>query len=78
MSTTSENVPVNSNSEPIPGYRLLERIGVGGYGEVWKASAPGGLQKAVKIIHGNVEDARAIRELKSLNRAKGLSHPFIL
>ena len=31
----------------VAGYALAERIGAGGYGEVWKANAPGGLTKAV-------------------------------
>ena len=38
--------------EIIPGYTIRERIGAGGYGEVWKADAPGGLVKAVKFIYG--------------------------
>src|SRR5262245_52297 len=43
-------------AEPIPGYVLVERLGVGGFGEVWKASAPGGLAKAIKIIYGKLGD----------------------
>jgi len=65
-------------AEPIPGYVLQQRIGSGGYGEVWKATAPGGLQKAVKVIYGQMDDKRATRELKALSRMKELSHPFLL
>src|SRR5260221_11182359 len=46
------------NAEPIPGYTLLERLGVGGCGEVWKVSAPGGLIKAMKFVYGRMDDDR--------------------
>ncbi|HVX63686.1 MAG TPA: tubulin-like doman-containing protein, partial [Pirellulales bacterium] len=68
----------NENAEPIPGYLLKERIGVGGYGEVWKVSAPGGLTKAIKFVYGRMDDERAARELKALGRIKEVRHPFLL
>ncbi|MBI2477934.1 MAG: protein kinase [Planctomycetia bacterium] len=64
--------------EPIPGYILRERIGAGGYGEVWRADAPGGLSKAVKIVYGPLKAGRAERELKALNRIKQVQHPLLL
>src|SRR5947209_9240889 len=64
--------------EPIPGYQLVERLGFGGYGEVWKITAPGGLFKAMKIIYGDLSGPRAEQELKSLERIKSVRYPFLL
>ena len=65
-------------TEPIPGYVIRERLGAGGYGEVWKADAPGGLSKAIKIVYGRQDDERAAAELAALNRIKEVRHPFLL
>ncbi len=65
-------------SEPIPGYRLIQRIGAGGYGEVWTAEAPGGLIKAIKFVYGLLDEDRATREMKASQRIKGVRHPFLL
>ena len=72
-----------SNAEPIPGYRLIEPLGSGGFGEVWKCEAPGGLFKAIKFVFGNLnsldlDGARAEQELHALNRVKEVRHPFVL
>ncbi len=71
------------DTEPLPGYRLLEPIGTGGFGEVWKCVAPGGIHKAIKFVYGNLnaldgDDARAVQELKALERVKQVRHPFVL
>jgi hypothetical protein len=65
-------------AQPIAGYTITERIGAGGYGEVWKAVAPGGLAKAVKFVYGYMSDERAACELKALNRVREVRHPFLL
>src|SRR5262245_65087474 len=70
-------------AEPIPGYRLIEPLGSGGFGEVWKCEAPGGLHKAIKFVFGNLnaldmEGARAEQELHALERVKDIRHPFVL
>jgi serine/threonine protein kinase len=62
----------------LPGYVLADRIGAGGYAEVWRAEAPGGIQKAVKLVHGYHDDEFAAQELKALERVKGVRHPFLL
>jgi serine/threonine protein kinase len=76
-------VRIESQAEPIPGYRLIERLGGGGFGEVWKAMAPGGLPKAIKFVYGDLQAAsgdgvRAEQELKALSRVKTVRHPYIL
>jgi hypothetical protein len=70
-------------AEPIPGYRLIELLGTGGFGEVWKCEAPGGLYKAIKFVYGNLDSVdgdnfRAEQELSALNRVKEIRHPFVL
>src|SRR5262249_42218529 len=60
------------------GYQLLERIGSGGFGEVWKAEAPGGVECAIKIIFRPLDHADAQAELEALELIKRLHHPFLL
>jgi serine/threonine protein kinase len=72
-----------ADAEPIPGYRLIEPLGSGGFGEVWKCEAPGGLFKAIKFVYGNlnsldVDGVRAEQELHALERIKEVRHPFVL
>lgn len=71
------------NAEPIRGYRLIEPIGSGGFGEVWKCEAPGGICKAIKFVHGSDDDLgdrdkRAEEELRAVQHIKSIRHPFLL
>jgi hypothetical protein len=78
MSPTTTNSKICAGYEPIAGYKLEELIGRGGFGEVWRSEAPGGLHKAVKFVYGATDQHRAVRELRSLERIKGVHHPFLL
>jgi serine/threonine protein kinase len=59
-------------------YILVERIGSGGFGDVWRAEALGGFPAAVKVLFRAVDHEEAKRELHSLELIKRLRHPFLL
>ena len=64
--------------EPIPGsgYRLSSFLGRGGFGEVWKATAPGGAEAALKIIHLGGQEGR--KEFRALQLVKRIRHPNLV
>ncbi len=63
-------------SQPVPGYRLVARIGSGGAGDVWQAEAPGGLRVALKIVP--LSNGLGRREMANLRILRALRHPNLL
>ena len=61
---------------PISGYKLEAFLGEGGYGEVWRATGPGGVPCALKFI--KLDSKAGMKELKSIGLVKKLRHPNLV
>lgn len=69
--------PYQLGDEPVPGYRLVKFLGRGGFGEVWKASAPGGAAVALKIIV-NLSGSEGRKELRALSIVRRIQHAHLV
>lgn len=58
--------------EPVPGFKLVARLGRGSFGEVWKATGPGGTWAALKFI--GLFRSAGMKEFRALLRVKQVRH----
>jgi len=67
-----------AGDEPVPGsgYRLTGFLGRGGFGEVWKATAPGGTEVAIKILDLSGQGGQ--KEFRALQLVKRVRNPNLV
>ncbi len=61
--------------EPIRGYRLLNFLGRGQFGEVWRSTSPGGTHVALKFL--NVREKQGRNEFRAIQKVKGIRYPHL-
>jgi len=63
--------------EPFPGYRLIQLLGQGGWGEVWKAERADETAWAIKFLPADGQ-LSAAQEIRALQAIRALHHPNLI
>src|SRR5438270_2651399 len=69
-------VSLTPGARPLPEFELVKLLGRGGFGEVWGATGPGGVEVALKFIRLGEQAGQV--ELRSLELMKNVRHPHLL
>ncbi|MFT3881997.1 MAG: serine/threonine-protein kinase [Gemmatales bacterium] len=80
MSASPINFDLKPGTEPVPGHRLVKRIGRGGFGEVWEAiNTSDNSRLALKFLDCKHQQANLIvNEIKLLIQLRDLKHDNLL
>jgi formylglycine-generating enzyme required for sulfatase activity len=60
----------------VEGFTLISELGRGGFGQVWKATGPGGFPVAMKYVR--LDQRAAQLEIRSLELMREIRHPYLL
>ncbi len=70
---------LNVGMEACPGFKLMKRIGKGGFGEVWQALGPDGRNVALKFMDCRQKTSSVVvNEIKLLLALRELRHPHLI
>src|SRR5437763_11491919 len=69
-------MPYKRGDAPVPSFLLVKLLVRGGFGEVWKATAPGGVLAALKVL--NLTNDQGYKEFRAIRLVKHINHPNLV